>query len=251
MLPKTARIAAMLLVVAMIGTVSGASATSSEPFELARHRGQVVVVDFWASWCKPCRQSIPWLNALRERYGQGLRDHRRERRRGTGDADRFLRDVPIEFEVVLRSGRRPREAIRPARACRVPSCSIATESWSQNTSRLPRSEEARNEARSLNLPPNDGRNPHAKMLLLAVAGRHAPRLRTVSECSPGSARCWRATTCSSTPTRSIRVRRSHLLQQGRHQRRTRLRRRRLRVQLTWPTRTHASAPRSPRRPADC
>jgi len=102
MLPKTARIAAMLLVVAMIGTVSGASATSSEPFDLARHRGRVVVVDFWASWCKPCRQSIPWLNAMRERYsGSGLTIIGVNVDAERADADRFLRDVPIEFEIVF------------------------------------------------------------------------------------------------------------------------------------------------------
>lgn len=59
------------------------------------------MVDFWASWCKPCRQSIPWLNDLRTRYGtQGLVivgvnvDAKR------ADADRFQRDVPIRFDVV-------------------------------------------------------------------------------------------------------------------------------------------------------
>jgi len=99
--PRIAGIAALLFGVAMIGTVSGASSVA-EPLDLARYRGQVVIVDFWASWCKPCRQSIPWLNTMRERYGaSGLTIIGVNVDAERGDADRFLRDVPIEFEIVF------------------------------------------------------------------------------------------------------------------------------------------------------
>jgi thiol-disulfide isomerase/thioredoxin len=99
---RIGRIAVLLLGAAVIATVSAASATDAEPLDLARHRGRVVIVDFWASWCKPCRQSIPWLNTMRERYGaSGLTIIGVNVDAERADADRFLRDVPIDFEIVF------------------------------------------------------------------------------------------------------------------------------------------------------
>ena len=38
---------------------------------VARHKGEVVAVDFWATWCGPCRQSFPHLVALHDKYAGG------------------------------------------------------------------------------------------------------------------------------------------------------------------------------------
>jgi cytochrome c biogenesis protein CcmG, thiol:disulfide interchange protein DsbE len=77
------------------------STASGETVALAALRGRVVYVDFWASWCAPCRRSFPWMNAMQARYaGEGLAivgvnvDKRR------ADAERFLRDTPASFTIV-------------------------------------------------------------------------------------------------------------------------------------------------------
>lgn len=98
---RKARASALAMgLLALLVSVGSLAAAPDLPPDLAQYRGQVVVVDFWASWCKPCRQSIPWLNGLRARYGtDGLVIVGINVDADRADADRFRHDVPIDFEV--------------------------------------------------------------------------------------------------------------------------------------------------------
>lgn len=47
--------------------------TSGRPVSLSQFKGKAVVVDFWATWCAPCKIEIPWLEKFNDEYSaQGL-----------------------------------------------------------------------------------------------------------------------------------------------------------------------------------
>lgn len=90
------------VVIGIMTSAIASAAPVSDHLDLAQYRGQVVIVDFWASWCKPCRESIPWLNELRARYAaHGLVVIGVNVDAERSDAEEFLREVPIDFEVVF------------------------------------------------------------------------------------------------------------------------------------------------------
>ena len=41
---------------------------SAAEFDLERWEGHVIFVDFWASWCGPCKKSMPWLSQMQQKY---------------------------------------------------------------------------------------------------------------------------------------------------------------------------------------
>ncbi|WP_166838758.1 TlpA disulfide reductase family protein [Rheinheimera pleomorphica] len=64
-------------------------------------KGKVLLVDFWASWCTPCRKSFPWLNAMQQRHGgDGLLVLAVNEDSERNDATQFLQQVPAEFAVL-------------------------------------------------------------------------------------------------------------------------------------------------------
>ncbi len=42
----------------------------NQSFDINNYQGKAVYLDFWASWCVPCRKSFPWMNQLRKKYSE-------------------------------------------------------------------------------------------------------------------------------------------------------------------------------------
>jgi thiol-disulfide isomerase/thioredoxin len=69
--------------------------------QLAAAKGQVVYIDFWASWCTPCRKSFPWLNEMQAKYqAQGFKVISVNVDADKELAEEFLAEVPANFAVV-------------------------------------------------------------------------------------------------------------------------------------------------------
>ena len=75
---------------------------SGENLKLSEMTGNVVLINFWASWCGPCREEMPLLNALHSKYEPlGFTVLGVNVEEDVNGAKGFLNNFPVDFPVLL------------------------------------------------------------------------------------------------------------------------------------------------------
>lgn len=110
---KNALVSALLACLFLSATVNAADVSGEAPdftlksskganIKLSELRGQVVMVNFWASWCGPCRQEMPLLDDLYKKYkdyGFELLGINVDENRDA--AEKLLKQLPVSFSVLF------------------------------------------------------------------------------------------------------------------------------------------------------
>ena len=74
---------------------------SGQAVRLSDLRGHPVVVNFWATWCGPCRLEMPLLQKYADRYPQDLRILAVNDGEAAGDVQKFVDELSLRFDVLL------------------------------------------------------------------------------------------------------------------------------------------------------
>jgi len=97
----------------LCGTTSAANIQGKAPnftlksntgknIKLSELRGQVVLLNFWASWCGPCRQEMPLLEKLQQRYSAlGFTVLGVNVEEDPSKAKSLLKDIPVSFPILF------------------------------------------------------------------------------------------------------------------------------------------------------
>jgi peroxiredoxin len=113
MLTRFTKFGLVALTTVMLATAANATADQPAPtfslpsrgggaIDLAQYKGQVVMINFWASWCVPCRQEMPLLESIYKKYkplgftliGVNVEPDQKE-------AENFLKQTPVSFPVLF------------------------------------------------------------------------------------------------------------------------------------------------------
>ncbi len=76
--------------------------SQGNPVNLEDFRGEVVMINFWASWCIPCRQEMPFLEKLYQRYKDlGFTIIGINVEEDTQMAHAMLKKIPVSFPILF------------------------------------------------------------------------------------------------------------------------------------------------------
>ena len=77
---------------------------SGEQLRLSDLRGHTVVINYWATWCYPCRLEMPLLQKYSDQYGSGLKVLAVNYDESQADVQAFVDDLGLSFDVLLDPG---------------------------------------------------------------------------------------------------------------------------------------------------
>ncbi|HKT74228.1 MAG TPA: TlpA disulfide reductase family protein [Steroidobacteraceae bacterium] len=102
--------AALLLSVPVMGAADPSgpapqftlASRTGKDLSLAQYRGQVVMLNFWASWCGPCRQEMPLLESIYKKYNKmGFVLIGVNVEPDSAKAEEWLKQTPVSFPIVF------------------------------------------------------------------------------------------------------------------------------------------------------
>jgi peroxiredoxin len=71
---------------------------NNQTLDLANYKNHVLLIDFWATWCPPCKQSMPFLNALRNEFqDRGFEIIAINVDENTEQVKKFLENYPVDY----------------------------------------------------------------------------------------------------------------------------------------------------------
>lgn len=74
---------------------------SGKNLRLSEQRGEVILINFWASWCGPCRQEMPVLEDIQQKYSKlGFNVFGVNVDKDPAKADKILKDIAVNFPIL-------------------------------------------------------------------------------------------------------------------------------------------------------